>query len=120
MIDQRGGLAFIGTVLDLGPQVFQKTNVGPEFFLRSTLCRSAHDEAAVTVFAFAHHDPLEPLAFLVGRNLAGNSRMVDGRHVHQKTSRERDVAGYAGTLLADGFLGNLHQDLLSFLEQIGN
>ena len=46
--------------------------------------------------------------------------MVDGRHVHQKTSRERDVAGYAGTLLADGFLGNLHQDLLSFLEQIGN
>src|SRR2546422_1927677 len=46
--------------------------------------------------------------------------MVDRGHVHQEAARQRDVAGNARALLANGLFGDLHQDLLAFLEQVGD
>ncbi len=46
--------------------------------------------------------------------------MRNRRHENQKAPRQRDVAGDARALLGDGLLGNLHQDLLPRLQQIGN
>src|SRR6202050_4858951 len=46
--------------------------------------------------------------------------MVHCRHVHQDASCQRDLAGNARAFLADGLLGNLYQDFLTFLQQVGN
>src|SRR5579864_2090375 len=46
--------------------------------------------------------------------------MIHRRHVDQEAPRQRDVAGDARAFLADGFLGDLHQDLLAFLEQVAD
>src|SRR5882724_7477738 len=39
-------------------------------------------------------------------------------HVNHIPARQRDVAGNARAFLGDGFLGDLHQDLLPFFEQV--
>jgi hypothetical protein len=38
---------------------------------------------------------------------------MDGRHVDQESAGERDVAGDARTFLAERFLGDLHDDILT-------
>src|SRR3954452_14399753 len=44
--------------------------------------------------------------------------MVHRRHVDQKTSGQRDVAGDARAFFADWFFGDLDQNLLAFFEKI--
>ena len=46
--------------------------------------------------------------------------MLDGRHVDQKASRQRDVRRDARAFLGDRFFRDLDQDLLAFAQQIGN
>src|SRR5580692_7126362 len=74
----------------------------------------------MAILALAHDDALQALALFIGGNLARNPGMVHRRHVHQKPSRQCDVAGDACALLADRFLGNLHQDFLAFLQQVAD
>src|SRR5215475_6503096 len=69
---------------------------------------------------FADQDTLEPLALFVRANFARYAYMVDGRHVHEKPARQRDMAGNPGALLRDGFLGDLNQDLLAFFKELAN
>src|SRR6185369_9771370 len=65
-------------------------------------------------------DALQPLALFFGSNLARYAGMIHRWHVHQEAAGQRDVAGDAGAFLADRFLGNLNQNLLPFLEQVGD
>ena len=46
--------------------------------------------------------------------------MIHRRHVDQEAAGQRDVTGDARALLADRFLGNLHQNLLAFFQQVGD
>ena len=120
VIDQSRGLRSLGAGLDVIPQPLQEANVGPQFVFARVLRRGADDEAAVAVVALAHHDALQPLPLLIRCDLSRNPGMVHRRHVDQEPSRQRDVAGDARAFLADGFLGNLHQDFLALLEQIAD
>src|SRR5690349_8344265 len=72
------------------------------------------------IFALALNNPLQPHALFFRRNLPRHTSVIHGRHVNQKTPRQRDVAGDASTLLADRLLGNLHQDLLAFFQKVGD
>ena len=120
VIDQRRRLAALGAVLDLSPQMLQKADVGTQFvFLDVGRCRP-HDEAAQAVFALAGHDALQTLALFFGIDLARHANVVHRRHVHQEPARQRDVAGDARALLGDWLLGDLDQDFLPFLQQVGD
>jgi len=46
--------------------------------------------------------------------------VLDRGHVDDKAAGQSDVGGYAGALLSQGFLGNLHQNLLAFPEQLAD
>ncbi len=74
----------------------------------------------MTVFALALDDALQPLPFFFGSNLARHAGVIHRRHVDQEATGQRDVAGDASALLADRFFGDLHQDFLPFLEQVGD
>ena len=65
-------------------------------------------------------NPLQAMALLVRGNLAAHAHVRHCRHEHQEAPRQRDVAGDARALLGDRLLGNLHQDLLAGLQQIGD
>src|SRR6185369_10593530 len=44
--------------------------------------------------------------------------VLDGRHVDQKTSRQRDVRSDARAFLRDWLLRNLDQDFLTFAQEV--
>src|SRR6202034_2486563 len=84
------------------------------------LSGGANDEAAVAVLALAYDDALQSLPLFVGGNLARNSGVVHRRHVNQEAPGQRDVASNARAFLGDGLLGDLHQNFLTFLQQIAD
>src|SRR6516162_2194314 len=58
--------------------------------------------------------------FIVARDLAGNTDVVDGGHVDQKPAGLRDVRGDARTFLAKWLLGDLDDNFLAFLQQVAD
>src|ERR1700728_2063112 len=120
VINQRRRLGSFGTRLDVVPQTFQEANIGAQLFFRRILSGGANDEAAVAVLALAYDDALQSLPLFVGGNLARNSGVVHRRHVNQEAPGQRDVASNARAFLGDGLLGDLHQNFLTFLQQIAD
>ena len=51
---------------------------------------------------------------------ARNADVIHRGHVHQEAAGQRDVAGDARALLAQRFLGDLHDDFLARLQHFGN
>src|SRR6185437_1824495 len=74
----------------------------------------------MTIFALALNNSLQPLALFFRSNFARHTSVVHGRHVNQKTSRQRDVAGDASAFFTDGFLGDLYKNFLAFLQKISD
>src|SRR5580704_7147226 len=74
----------------------------------------------MTVLAFALNDPLQPLSLFLGRNFARDASVVDRGQIHQKASRKSNVAGDARAFFPDWLLGDLHQNFLTFLEQVAD
>ena len=120
MINQRGRLAVLRARADLVPQSFQEADVGAELVLCGALSGGTHDESTVTVFTLALNDALQPQALFVGSDLARDASVIHRRHVDEEASRQRDVAGDARALLADRLFGDLHQNFLTFLQQVGD
>ena len=54
------------------------------------------------------------------RDFARHAHVFERRHVDHVASRQRDVRGDARALLAQRLLGDLNDDLLAFLQQIGD
>ena len=120
MIDQRRGLAIFSASANLVPQAFEEANVGAQFLLVRALSCGANNKSAVTIFALALNDPLQPLPFFIRCDLARNTGVIDRRHVNEKTSRQGNVAGDARALFANRFFGDLHQNFLALLQKISD
>ncbi len=65
-------------------------------------------------------DALQAQAFFVAGDLARNAHMFQRRHVDHVAARQRDMGSDARALLAQRLLGDLDDDLLAFLEQLGD
>jgi hypothetical protein len=120
VIDERGGLGALRTLLDLRPEVEQKAEVGAEIFFRSALGGGAHDESAGGFAALTDENPLEALALLIGGDFAADADVRDGGHEDQEAAGQGDVRGDAGALFGDGLLGDLNQNLLAWLQEVGD
>src|SRR5579875_229375 len=120
VVDKRRRLRLIGALLDLVPQVHEKAQICAQLFFRSSLGRGTDNESAGSVAAFVHQDALEPIALLVGGNLAAYAYVADRGHKDQEPSGQRDVAGDASALLGNRLFGNLDQNFLAGLQQVGD
>src|SRR6185437_9897211 len=74
----------------------------------------------MSVFPLADYDSLQALAFFLRSNLPGDARVINGRHVYQKPSRQSDVAGNARAFFADWLFRDLHQNFLAFFQQVAD
>ncbi len=63
---------------------------------------------------------LQAQALFVARDLARHAHVFERRHVDHVAPRQRDVRSDARALLPQRLLGDLNDDLLAFLEQIGD
>ncbi len=120
MIDERGRLGGFGALLDVGPEVEQEAEVAAELFFAGSGGGGANDEAAGGIALFAEENLFQAAALAVGLDLARDAGVVDGRHEDEEAAGERDVRGDARTLLGDGLLGDLDQNLLAGLEQLAD
>src|SRR5207253_7993877 len=120
VINQRGRLAVFRARADLVPQSFQEADVGAELVLCGALSGGTHNESTVTVFTLALDDSLQSQALFIGSDLARHTGVIHRRHVDEEASRQRDMTGDARAFLADWLFGDLYQDFLAFLQQIGD
>ncbi len=120
VVDERGRLRGLGPRLDVGPQVEQEAEVGTEFLFAGTGGGGADDEASGGLALFGQEDVAEATALGVGLDLAGDAGVVDGGHEDQEAAGKGDVRGDAGALLGDGLLGDLAEEFLAGLEQLGD
>ena len=79
-----------------------------------------NNEPARYSHAMGLKDALQPLPLFIARNLAGNTQMLERRHVHHVSARKRDVRCDSGALLPQRFLSDLDDDLLTFFQQVGD
>ena len=68
----------------------------------------------------ALQNALQAQPFFIAGDLARNAHVFERRHVHHVAPRQRDVRSDARALLPQRLLGDLDDDLLAFLEQIGD
>src|SRR5208337_2425039 len=119
-VQKRRSLAVVVLALDLVPGFAEELDVGANFVIGGAAGRGAHDEAAGIAAASFADQAAEARAVFGAGNLARNADVVDGRHVHQETAGKRDVTCDARALLAQRFLGDLHDDILACLQHFRN
>src|SRR5215469_2624036 len=119
-MQKRGRFAFLGMALDLGPSAGEEFDVGANFVRRSAGSRSADDEAAAGGALCIVDEMAQTRAFFGGSDFARHAGVVERGHVNEEASGKSDVAGDAGALLAERLLGDLNDDFLAGLQQIGD
>ena len=65
-------------------------------------------------------DALQAQALFVAGDLARDAHVLERRHVDHVAAGQRDVRSDARALLAERLLGDLDDDLLAFLQQVGD
>src|SRR5215472_2626445 len=119
-MQQRRGLAIVVLLLDLVPGLPQKLDVQPNFVVRRSARRGAHDESTrIAAACFTHQPPQARTIFRAG-NLPRNADVINRGHVHQEAPGQRYVACDSRTLLAQGFLRDLHHHVLPRLQHLRN
>src|SRR5215469_2895847 len=119
-MQQRRGLAIVVLLLDLVPGLPQKLDVHANFVVRRSARRGAHDESTRIAAACFTHQPPQPRTIFRAGNLPRNADVINRRHVHQEAPGQRHVARDSRTLLAQGFLRDLHHHVLPRLQHLRN
>jgi hypothetical protein len=74
----------------------------------------------VTVRTDALQHLFEARALFFALDPPRHADMIHRRHVDEEAPRQRDVAGDTRAFAGDGVLRHLHDDLLSFAQQVGD
>jgi len=106
-----GGGLFLDAFLDVVPFLEQQRQVPDEVSLLLSFANGAHNHAHPVRDGQFAQDFLEALALLLILDLAGNAALVGIGQQHEVASGQDDVGGNAGSLGADGALGDLHDDV---------
>src|SRR5262249_24336149 len=99
--------------------VVEELHVRPQLFFGFPFARRAQDKTAGNAGAIRVQDALEPRPLFIRSDLPGYAYMVHGRHVQHETSGERDIGGNARAFLSERFFGDLDNNLLARLQQVG-
>ena len=100
---------------DAFPLAHQILEVLGDGLLGSALSSGADDHAHV-LRRDLRHDALQTAALTLAQ-LAAHARHTARRHQHKETTRQRDLRGQTGALVADRILGDLHQHRIARLER---
>ena len=104
----------------VGPDSVEVLEVGEDVLLRSLLRRGSDDHAAAerVLLAKLTDDAAQPAALFAAGDLARDADVIHGRHEDEKSPRQRHVRGQARALRAKRLLGDLHENFLSFFQQV--
>ena len=103
--------------LDLSPQTREEFDVGGKLALALALGVGSQDEAARRQAHRAQRGA-QALALAVVTDAARDADVTGLRHVDEITPRKRDERGDPGALGPEGFLRDLHQNGLVFVDEV--
>src|SRR5258706_2427631 len=110
----------LGLLTNILPEVIQKLHVGRDFFLGPSLGRGARDEAAHRTRAPRLQNAFQAQALIVARNFSRDAHVLERRHIDYVAPRQGDVRSDPRALLAQRLFRDLNDNLLAFLEQVGD
>src|SRR5262249_37748464 len=118
--DERRGVAPLGLLPHVQPEVVEKHHVGAQFLFAAALPGCTDDVSARNAGAIALQDALQAEALLIAGDLAGNTDVIDRRHVDQEPAGKGDVRRDARSLLSQRLLSDLNDDLLTLFQQVAD
>src|SRR5438552_10934630 len=122
-MDQHRGLRLFGILTNILPGAQQVTRIRAQVCFGCSRSRRPHDKAARwgSFFLVDFLDQLaQSTAFVVGIDLPRHAKMLDRWHINQIATRESDMRSYARSLLGDRLFCDLHQNLLTFMQELAN
>ncbi len=99
---------------------YRGSHVGGDFFFGDTLAGGADNKAARRAFAVRLQNALQALALFFARDFARNAQVRDARHEDHIAARQGNMRSDARALLPERLLGDLNDNFLSRLQQLGN
>ena len=115
----RGRFGDFIALLNRSPQSRQKINVAAQIAFITLFPGRADDESAGR--RLQRFDQFsQPVALALARNAARHADMLDGRHIHNVSPRQRNMARHPRALRAERLFRNLHHDLLIAGQQVLN
>src|SRR5262249_25738020 len=102
------------------PGLAKEFDVGADFLIGCRAGRRSNDEAARIATTRFADDTAQTRPIICAVDLAGDTDVVNGRHIYKETPRQGDVARDASTLFAGWFLGNLPHDFLGGLQHFAD
>src|SRR5580658_9766578 len=102
------------------PQVIQELHVASDIFFTAALRRGASDETAHWSRPLALQDALQPQTLFIAADFPRYAHVFERRHIDDVAPWKRDVRRDARALLPQRLLGDLNDDLLPFLKQVGD
>src|ERR1700730_7842864 len=119
-MEKRGSFTLLAALLGFVPGGAKEFDVGANFFIRSATGWGAYDKAAGIAAARFADEATQTRAIIGAGDFARDTDVIDGRHVHEKASRQSDVTRDARTLFAEGLFADLDDSILTSLEHFGN
>src|SRR6202790_3599882 len=119
-MEKRGSFALLAALLDFVPGSAEEFDVGANLLISGTAGRGAYDGAAGIAAARFADKAAQTRAIIGAGDFARDTDVIDGRHVHEKTSGQSDVTGDARALFAERLFGDLDDYILAGLEHFGN
>src|ERR1700730_12955808 len=119
-MEKRGSFTLLAALLDFVRGGAEEFDVGANFFIRSATGCGTYDKAARIAAPRFADEATQTRAIISAGDFARDADVIDGRHVHEKTSGQSDVTSDARTLFAERLLGDLDDYILTSLEHFGN
>src|SRR5580704_9637691 len=119
-MEQRGRFALLAALLDFVPGLAEELDVGADFVVGSAASGGSNDEATRIDIAGFADETAEARTVFGGNDFARNAGVMNRRHVDEEAAWESDVAGDARALFAEGFLGDLDDNVLAGFKHFAN
>ena len=113
----------LGIFLDVEPSTNKIMCVLSQIFFGNSDSGGSDDKSARRQIYFILNflnQSSESASFLCRFDLTRNPKMFDRRHINDKSARKCDMRSNACTFFGDRFFGDLNENFLTFLKQIGN
>ena len=116
-VKQVGRLDAVELLEHVTPERHEQLHIALEFVIIDALADGADDEARA-LWAATVHDFLEATTLAIRCDAARDADVRDRRHEDGVATGDGDLAGQARALGSHGLLGDLDDDLLTFLEDV--
>src|SRR3984957_17939567 len=120
VMEQHGRGTLIGARFDVLPQVIEELHIAGDIFFASAFRCGTGNKAADWTWTLTLQDALQAQTLFIGTDFPRDTHVFEGGHINYIAAGQGDVGCDARALLPQRLLRDLNDDLLPFLQQVGD